>query len=190
MRTCSALIGVMGREESLEHTDPPVSCPCAQPVMSKASSSRALCLSLWALSIPSTSLPRAAVSPQGASRPSPQRPALLRVQPCPPRPPNQDFGCVPALLRVSFQRTRPNSLGVALWLSRSLIFMVFHVLCIASSVMPESFGGTCLLIVRWPLRKGKVDWSGRASRETKVVKLLCKLQSAIQWKLLLLWSSS
>lgn len=106
MRTCSALIGVMGREESLEHTDPPVSCPCAQPVMSKASSSRALCLSLWALSIPSTSLPRAAVSPQGASRPSPQRPALLRVQPCPPRPPNQDFGCVPALLRVSFQRTR------------------------------------------------------------------------------------
>lgn len=85
--TCLTLIGVLGREEFLEHTDPPVSCPCAQPAMSKASSSRALCLSLWALSTPSTSLPRAVVSPQGASRPSPQRPVLLRVQPCPPCPP-------------------------------------------------------------------------------------------------------
>jgi hypothetical protein len=35
-------------------------------------------------------------------------------------------------------------------------------------------------------RKGKVDWAGRFSRQIKVVKLLHKLQSAIQWKLLLL----
>lgn len=140
---CLAPIGVVGREESLEHPDPPVSCPCAQPVMSKASSSRASCLSVWALSIPSTSLPRAVVSPPRASRPSPQRPVLLRVQPSPPCPPQPGLRCVSAspAQSVLFQRTRPNSFGVALWLSRSLIFMVFQVLCIASSVMPESSVG-------------------------------------------------
>lgn len=139
---CLAPIGVVGREESLEHTDLPVSCPCAQPAMSKASSSRAPCLSLWALSIPSTSLPRAVVSPQGASRPSPQRPVLLRVQFSPPCPPQPGLRvCASPAQSVLFQRTRPTSFGVALWFSRSLIFMVFQVLCIASSVMPKSSVG-------------------------------------------------
>lgn len=86
---CLVLIGVEAREE---HTDPPASCPCAQPVMSRASSSWALWLSLWALSTPTTSLPRAVVSPQGASRPSPQRPIFLRVQPCSPCPPSRTLG--------------------------------------------------------------------------------------------------
>lgn len=86
---CLVLIGVETREG---HTDPPVSCPCAQPVMSRASSSSALWLSLWALSTPTTSLPRAVVSPQGASRPSPQRPIFLRVQPCSPCPPSRTLG--------------------------------------------------------------------------------------------------
>lgn len=89
---CLVLIGVEAGEEALEHTDPPVSCPCAQPVMSRASSSRALWLSLWALSTLTTSLPRVVVSPQGASRPSPQRPIFLRVQPCSPCPPTRTLG--------------------------------------------------------------------------------------------------
>lgn len=85
--TCLPLIGVVGREESLKHTDPPVSCPCAQPVMSKASSSpRAPWLSLWALSTPTTSA-RGRGVPQGASHPSSQKPVLPKARPsslCPP----------------------------------------------------------------------------------------------------------
>lgn len=188
LRTCLALIGVVGREESLQHTDPPVSCPCAQPVMSKASSSRAPCLSLWALSIPSTSLPRAVVSPQGASRPSPQRPVLLRVQPSPPcfpqpglwvcasqpcsecpLPKDQTqlfWGC-PMALQVPYLHGLPSFVHSKLCHARVFCW------------------GTCMLTVRWSLREREKS-IGLEGLNLKVVKLLCKLQSVIQWKLLLL----
>lgn len=187
LHTCWALIGVVGREESLQHTDPPVSCPCAQPVMSKASSSRApayhcghylypapLCPGLWC---PLKELH--AHLPRGLS--------CLESNPLLPASCNQDFGCVPAspAQSVLFQRTRPNSFGVALWLSRSLIFMVFQVLCIASCHAKVFCWGTCMLTVRWSLREREKS-IGLEGLNLKVVKLLCKLQSAIQWKLLLL----
>lgn len=171
-----SLIGVLGRAESLEHIDPPGSCPCAQPVMSKASS-RALWLSLWALSTPNTSLPRAVVSPQGVSHPCPQSPTLFSL------PTYQDFGCVPALLRVSFSKGPDPTPQGLLYGSPGPLPMVFpsnlcHIRVFGGGIHVDSKVVT--------QRRGKIDWSGRASRKIKVAKLPCKLQSAIQWKLLLL----
>lgn len=96
---------------------------------------------------------------------------------------------MPAPLRVSSSKgPDPTLQGLLYGSPGPLPSWSSPVLCIAISVASESLGEGAIHVDGEVVtqRKGKVDGSGRASREIKVVKLPCKLQSAIQWKRLLL----
>lgn len=119
---CLVLIGVEAREE---HTDPPVSCPYAQPVMSRASSSQPcgyrcghylhlppLCPGLWC--------------PLGELHAHlPRGPSFSESNPVPPAHLLGLWVCTSPAWTIISQRTRANWLGAALWLSQTHIFVVF-----------------------------------------------------------------
>lgn len=133
---CLVLIGVSAREEALKHTDPPVSCPCAQPVMSRASSSRALWLSLWALSAPTTALPRLWCPLRELHAHLLRGPTFSESNPVPP---TRTLGVC--------RKTRAQSLGAALWLSQSPIFVV------SPGLVQRILGRKHMLVLRWSLRE-------------------------------------